>query len=223
MCAVLACYHGAFAAGLRWFEDRRLPALWLAAPLWVALEWLRSWFFIGFPWATLGYSQNRHHALVQIVEVTGVYGISALLILFNAVAATVFAARGVRERGVFPALLVLTALVVAVPLAGEWRAAAIARRPPVGRLRVAIAQGNIEQDHKWDPAYQGETMARYRDLTGAAAASRPELVVWPETATPFFFQEPGPLRDDVLETAEQNGVYLLFGSPAFRRAPSGAI
>ena len=223
MASILACYHGAFLGGLRWLDERGVPAVWIAPALWVALEWLRSWFFIGFPWATLGYSQYRHHALVQMVEVTGVYGISALLVFFNAVAATVLAARGVRERGVFPALLVLTALVVAVPLAGEWRAAAIARRPPAGRLRVAIAQGNIEQDHKWDPAYQGETMARYRDLTGAAAASRPELVVWPETATPFFFQEPGPLREDVLELAERHHVHLLFGSPAARQTRGGEL
>ena len=222
MASILACYHGAFLGGLRWLEMRGVPAVWIAPPLWVALEWLRSWFFIGFPWAALGYSQYRHHALVQMVEVTGVYGISALLVFFNVVAAAVLA-RGVRERSVFPALLVLTVLVVAVPLAGDWRAAEIARRPPAGRLRIAIAQGNIEQDHKWDPAYQDETMARYRDLTRAAAASRPELVVWPETATPFFFQEPGPLRDAVLEMAEQQRAYLLFGSPAARQTRAGEL
>jgi len=56
-----------------------------------------------------------------------------------------------------------------------------------------------------------------------AAASRPELEVWPETATPFFFQQPGPLRDDVLELAEQHQVYLLFGSPAARQTPAGEL
>jgi len=122
-----------------------------------------------------------------------------------------------------PALVALTLLVVGVPMWGRWRAAALARRPPAGALRVALAQGNVEQEHKWDPAYQDETLARYRALTAEAAARRAHLVVWPETATPFFFQEPGPRRDAVLETAEKNGVYLLFGSPAFRQDPSGAI
>jgi apolipoprotein N-acyltransferase len=223
MASILAGYHGAFLGGLRWLEMRGVPAVWIAPALWVTLEWLRSWFFVGFPWATLGYSQYRHHALVQMAEVTGVYGVSALLVFFNAVAATVLAARGVRERRVFPALVVLTALVVAVPLVGEWRATALARRPPAGRLRVGIAQGNIEQDHKWDPAYQGETMTRYRDLTSAAAASRPDLVVWPETATPFFFQQAGPLRDDVLELAERHHVHILFGSPAVRQTRDGEL
>ncbi len=57
MVSVLACYWGAFTAALSWFERRRLPSLWLAAPVWVALEWMRAWFFIGFPWGYLGYSQ----------------------------------------------------------------------------------------------------------------------------------------------------------------------
>ena len=77
MASILACYTGAFVAGVRWLAARGLPVIWLAPLLWVALEWLRSWFFIGFPWAALGYSQYRYHDLVQVAEVTGVYGISA--------------------------------------------------------------------------------------------------------------------------------------------------
>jgi apolipoprotein N-acyltransferase len=219
MCAALACYHGAFLAGVRWFEGRGLPALWLAPPLWVTLEWLRGWFFIGFPWAALGYSQYRYRDLVQMVEITGVYGLSALVVLFNVVVAEVVPRHRVRTRQVMPALIVLTVLVVAAPLLGRWRASSLAARPPAGTLRVAVIQGNIEQDHKWDPAYQGETLARYRTLTAAAAAAepKPDLVVWPETATPFFFQQAGALRDDLLELARTHGVWLLFGSPAFHQ------
>jgi len=217
MAAALACYHGAFVGGLRWIESRGLSPLWMAAPLWVTLEWLRSWFFIGFPWAALGYSQYRYHDLVQIVEVTGVYGVSALLVLFNVVAAAVLRERGHQMRRLVLALVVLTLLVTALPFWGRWRAATLVERPPAGTLRVAIAQGNIEQDHKWDPAYQGETMERYRQLTIAAAAAQPDLVVWPETATPFFFQQSGELRQSVLDIASRLHVHLVFGSPAFRQ------
>jgi apolipoprotein N-acyltransferase len=47
--------------------------------------------------------------------------------------------------------------------------------------------------------------------------------VWPETATPFFFQEPGPLREAMLETAVEGRVHVLFGSPAFRQSTRGVI
>jgi apolipoprotein N-acyltransferase len=223
MAGALGCYTGAFAAGVRWLERRRLPALWLAPALWVTLEWLRGWFFIGFPWASLGYSQYRYHDLVQMAEVTGVYGVSALLVFFNMVAAGVAGTRATRLRRLAPALVVLTVLVVGLPLAGRWRASSLLARPPAGRLRVAVAQGNIDQAHKWDPAYQGETLRRYRELTLAAAAERPALVVWPETATPFFFQDPGALREEVIEVARSEQVHLLFGSPAFRQDGRGRI
>jgi len=138
MAAVLACYHGAFVAGVRWFEMRELPALWLAPLLWVALEWLRSWFFIGFPWAALGYSQYRYHDLVQVAELTGVYGVSALLVFFNAViAALVRAPAGGARRCATP-LIVLTLLVTYVPLWGRWRADQVAHRAPAERLPVTL-------------------------------------------------------------------------------------
>ena len=225
MAAILACYTGAFVAGLRWLEDRRVSAMWIAPALWVTLEWMRGWFFIGFPWAAFGYSQYRHHDLAQIAEVTGVYGVSAVLVLFNSVVVALLPERGRTPRAgrLVPALVVLTLLVAGVPLWGRWRAETLARRPPAGTLRVAIAQGDVEQDHKWDPAYQDDTMARYRALTATAASARPTLVVWPETATPFFFQQPGTLRESVLDTASANGVWLLFGSPAFRQDDSGVL
>ncbi|HZP42852.1 MAG TPA: apolipoprotein N-acyltransferase [Candidatus Binatia bacterium] len=220
MTGALAVYTGAFTAGVAWLGP---SALWLAPALWVALEWLRGWFFIGFPWASLGYSQWRYHDLVQMVEVTGVYGVSALLVFFNVVVAAVVHERAARPVRLVPALAVLTVLVAGVPLAGRWRAATLAARPAAGQLTVALAQGNIEQDHKWDPAYQDATIGRYRDLTAAAMSAHPALVVWPETATPFFFQEAGAHRDEVLEIAERNRTYLLFGSPAFHQDAAGKI
>jgi apolipoprotein N-acyltransferase len=223
MTSILALYHGAFVAGLAWFDAHRLPTIWLAAPLWVTLEWLRGWFIVGFPWAGLGYSQYRFHDLVQMAEVTGVYGVSAVLVLFNVVATAVVAEQGRRARRLVPALVVTSALVVGLPLAGRYRAAAVAARAPAGSLAVALVQGNVAQDHKWDPAYQDETTTRYRDLTLAAAGERPVLVVWPETATPFFFQEPGPYRDDLLALAGDAHAYLLFGSPAYRPALGGGF
>src|SRR5437870_1582252 len=108
MVSVLACYTGAFTAGLAWLDSRGLPIVWLAPPLWVALEWLRSWFLIGFPWAALGYSQYRYHDLAQMAEVTGVYCMSAVLVLFNVFVFAVLGGRGPGLRRLVPALAVLT-------------------------------------------------------------------------------------------------------------------
>jgi apolipoprotein N-acyltransferase len=222
MSAVLACYHGAFVAILRVFERRGLPALWLAPALWVTLEWMRGWFFIGFPWAALGYSQWRFSNLVQIAEVTGVYGVSAVLVLFNVVVAGVLRERGRGVLRVGTPLAVLTILVGVLPAIGAWRRGQLEAMPPAGRLVVGVAQGNVPQDRKWDPEYQAETMERYATLTRDAARLHPDLVVWPETAAPFFFQEPTPWRQQLLELVREVRIPLLFGSPAYR-VQDGAI
>ena len=223
MSAVLGLYHGAWAAGLRWLEERRLPALWLAPAWWVTLEWLRGWFFIGFPWAGLGYTQHRWTDLIQMAEVTGVYGVSAVLVLFNVVAARVLLARGAGARRLLPGLVAVTLLMIALPALGHWRRMALEGRPPAGRITVGLAQGNVAQDQKWDPAFVDETMQRYRELTLAAAAEHPALIAWPETATPFFFQQPGYWRDEMLDVAHAAGTPILFGSPAVRQTAGGEI
>src|SRR5262245_48064811 len=188
MASALACYHGAFAAGVRFFERRGRDVVWLAPALWVTLEWLRSWFFIGFPWGALGYSQYRFHELVQIAEVTGVYGVSAVLVLFNVVVAAVLRERGRDVRRLLPGLRTVTVLLVVLPALGRWRVATLAKAPVTGSMKVGLTQGNVEQDQKWDPAFQDETMSRYAQLTHDATRAGARLVVWPETAAPFFFQ-----------------------------------
>jgi apolipoprotein N-acyltransferase len=139
------------------------------------------------------------------------------------VVAAVLMARGARARRNLPALATLTLLVVALVGFGRWRVAQLAAMPPAGQLVVGLAQGNIEQDQKWDPAFQDETMARYRQLTLEAAREHPALMVWPETAAPFFFQEPGPRRDEIIALARETGVPIAFGSPAFRQLPEGGL
>jgi apolipoprotein N-acyltransferase len=139
------------------------------------------------------------------------------------VVAAVLLAHGSGARRNLPALATLTLLVVLLVGAGRWRAAALDALPAAGTLRVGLAQGNVAQDQKWDPAFQAETMERYRRLTTEAARERPGLIVWPETAAPFFFQEPGPQRDEVFALARQTGTPLLFGSPAFHQLPSGRL
>jgi apolipoprotein N-acyltransferase len=223
MASALACYHGAFAAGVRFFERGGRDATWLAPALWVTLEWLRGWFFIGFPWGALGYSQYRFHDLVQIVEVTGVYGVSAVLVLFNVVVASVLRERGASVRRRLPALMTVTVLLVVLPALGRWRTANLAAAPITGQIRIGLAQGNVAQDQKWEASFQNETMSRYRDLTDSAVHDGAQMVVWPETAAPFFFQEPGVLRDDVLELARSTKTPLVIGAPAFRQTESGRI
>jgi apolipoprotein N-acyltransferase len=101
---------------------------------------------------------------------------------------------------------------------GTWRMGAEEHQ---GTLRIAVVQGNIEQDKKWDPAYRTAVLDTYRRLTREALAQKPDLVIWPETATPFYFG--GNRRDDPELTEELRrfvqsiGVPLLTGSPTYEQ------
>ena len=213
MCAILASYTGAFTAGLRLYQQGGGSILLLGPPLWVALEWLRSFFFIGFPWMNLGYSQHSFLNLIQFAEVTGVYGVSALVIFGNLVVFTVVSTKG-SGRG---RLLLTTALVILVLSGwGAWRTSQLAALPPTHHLRVGLIQGNVPQDQKWDKTFQEGTLARYERLSREAVAKGAELVIWPETAVPFFFQSDAPYQQRLLKLVRELHTPLLFGAVGWR-------
>ena len=90
--------------------------------------------------------------------------------------------------------------------------------PSPANLTVALLQGNIDQDLKWDDASREAIFSIYRGLTlEAAADSEVELIVWPEAATPFFFANDRVFQSRQLQLAQEAGQPLLFGSPTYGR------
>jgi len=222
LCAVLSLYTGAFAVGTALTARAGIEPALFAPPWWVTLEWLRSWLGIGFPWVSLGYSQYRSHSLVQGAEITGVYGISFLVVLFNVVIASVLSQRGtLRSRAA--QLVALTLLLASAQQFGTWRRRDLAHREPAHSLRAAVVQGNIPQERKWDPDYQETTITTYERLSREAAQHNVQLIVWPETAVPAFFQLDGPIAERVRTLAQATGVWLLFGSPGVEPDADGAL
>lgn len=218
----LVFYLSLFFAASTWAACRlreRLgmsPLLTLPV-LWVACEFLRSFLLSGFPWASLGYSQQAHLHLIQVVDLFGVYGISFLIVLINVMLATIMQELPKRSwnrlpwKGVVAAVFLLLATIGY----GHYR---LGQDLDVRKktLSVALIQGNIDQSLKWAPDNQQNTVATYRELSlDAAAEKKTDLVIWPESATPFYFQDAGPLSDAVRATARQTDAWLLFGSPAY--------
>jgi apolipoprotein N-acyltransferase len=218
--AYLALYLSAFTFGVRWVRAHAdIPETLFAPPLWVALEYLRGFLFSGFPWELLGYSQYRVLSLVQIADITGVYGVSFLIILVN-VALYRLAYFGAERSwsSAFREVLAAAILIAGTALYGQWRVMELAQTSaPEKPVRIALVQGNIRQDMKWETSYQEETIKIYAHLTQQAKFPKPHLVIWPETAAPFFFQSPSNLQNRVLEVSQQMGVPLLLGAPSFDR------
>ena len=185
LCCVMAVYPAVFALLAQRWEN--MPVLYVfGLPFaWVLLEWVRAHVISGFPWANLGYTQTPLNPLIQIADITGVYGLSWLVVLGNTVIAG-FIRNFFRRSGV----AVLAVCIVFALLYGFWRTgkiSALQNQAPL--LNVGIIQGNIAQNQKWDPAFESETIDRYGLLSmdSVKKAPVPDILVWPESAMPFFY------------------------------------
>jgi len=181
---------------------RRLSAF---AAAWVLVEWFRGWFLTGFPWLTFGSSQVETPLGQGLAPILGVHGVGFAVALLSVLTLAVFDRRHWRRRGALIAAGLL--LVACGGLARvQWTQSAGAS------FKVALLQGNVAQDQKWEPAFQQSTLEMYADLTRRQRDAR--LVVWPETAVPAFFHQ---VKDtwlaDLQADAERGDFDLLIGMP----------
>jgi len=214
---VLGLYAGLYTMLLSLTEGR-LP--WLlqalfASLLWGGLECLRGWLFTGFPWLTLSSAFAFWPSVIQGASLIGAYGLGAWMVLGLALMT-----RAALPNGPQTGPFILGALLLAAaPLYGNYTLSRPLR--PDATALTGLAQGNIDQAEKWDNAFQRQTVDRYVSLTGSLVMEQKpaklDLVVWPETAMPFYFQEAKDLAQSVRRLARDVGTPLLTGAPGYEK------
>ena len=205
----MALYLACFVAVCRRLDFSSPLFAWSAAGVWVLLEWVQNWMLSGFPWQLLGYSQYLNLPFLQWAAITGVYGLSFLIVLFNAALA-----QALSHRAFISYLSLPLFLLVAVHLWGFYRLHN-APDPPAASLRVGVVQGNIPQDRKWKVNRLAWTARHYAALTrDLAAAEKPALIIYPETALPLYFGDPlyATYVDSITALAPELGTPMLVGS-----------
>jgi apolipoprotein N-acyltransferase len=214
LAAYMAFYVGLIAMLVRKGEMSGISPILTFPFLWVGFEFLRSFLLTGFPWASLGYSQYRILPLIQIADITGVYGLSFLIVLANVVLLRIIRGAVMKGPSIYPAksAALLVVLLILTLVYGFMRLNSVERGEP---LRVVLVQGNIAQDVKWDPAFQEATVAAYERLTREGCAGGSGLVVWPESAVPFYFQDDLKYASRIKRVATDVKSYLVTGSPAY--------
>ena len=224
--AVLALFIALFSTAMAGLGKTPIRGLIMIPISWVALEYLRSFIFSGFPWELLGYSQFNRLQLIQISDILGVYGLSALIAFANG---TLFISllcftksrwqdSHISTRLAAGSIITLVAALVLTLLYGNWRLTDIDKRiAAASKARVAVVQGNIDQAIKWDPAFQIDTVKKYNRLSASMLEQYPDLIVWPESATPFYFLYDIKPSELVFEGIYQATVDYLIGSPSFVR------
>jgi apolipoprotein N-acyltransferase len=233
LCAILGLYHGLWALfagtvlrplGGDWLGSARnlLTAL-LAAAAWTGLEWLRGILFSGFGWNALGVALGDNIPLAQIARITGTPGLTFLCVLCAATTAITverlrreFRAGRTRAHVDFFAAVFLVVLCFSHGLRVLTAPAA-----PTIPLRVSGLQGNIPVYDYWEQGKEEEILGRYLTMSREALREDPDLLVWPEAATPRPLLLDEITRDAVRELALGARSDFLIGSIHYEASPRG--
>jgi apolipoprotein N-acyltransferase len=198
-------------------------ALFSAPFLWVAQEYIHANLsFLALPWGLLAHSQYKQLLMIQFTSITGTYGVSFLIVLVNSAITAllylllqqkIFAklnpGRMLTLKGTAALVTSATIAVLMVIVHGYL----MLSKPLQGKeMKIAIVQGNIEQAQKWDKRYAAAIMQIYSDLSYLASKDSPQLIIWPETATPRAITLDQGLYSQVMQIAQSTGTHLLIGS-----------
>ena len=208
---VLPAFLGVFAVlhvlALRKFGD---VAYWLTPIWWTGLEWLKTLGQTAFPWFTLGYSQSYYLPLIQFAEYTTVYGVSFWLVLLNVLVFLGFKRRQRKFAGMIALMILIPFLhgKIVIPDSDEINS--------LKSVRVGLVQGNVDPFIKWKPEFKDSSFVKYGRLTTEIARFEPDIIVWPETATPCWLKHEMEYLQRVRDQVDSLEIPLLTGTPDYR-------
>ncbi len=213
-----------------WLPRIGVPALWVAA------EFARTSLFSGFSWELLGYTQYRHLELIQLADLTGVYGLSFLMAFSSYVAMEVMllfpiwrSLRGPSFRGwqTFPwqafGVLGFALLLTFAYGVSRLRLYAHPPNPSVAPLSVAVVRSAVPETQRWNRMFYASTLLQYISVTRRSVmGTQPDLVIWPEFAVHFYPDQELALRAQLGQLTSSLQTPLLFGAPRLNKTGADA-
>lgn len=191
-------------SGLCFKTSPIITSVLICPTAWTLMEWFRSLILNGFPWMQVGYTQ-LDSPLATFIPLVGAYGVNWLVAAIASVLLIVCSVPRWKK-------LVLIGIVCSIFITG-WLFKEFQWTYSIGDpIKATLLQGNISQDQKWLPAQKRRTLELYKALTLEHLDSK--IVIWPETAVPFFFHQAKemfflPLKRETL----QHEIDLVFGVP----------
>ncbi len=222
----LAFYYFAFGIVLHFLRGRlRLPYVFVAPFVWVTFEYLRSFPYFGFPWFFAGHSQYLNLPLIQITDITGVYGISFLIVVFNAAIADLIEQLLLKRNYIsgvdsvvpsgkkgktFWLTIIIPSLLLSLVLAYGYldlRGRRVLQDGP----NVCVVQGNVPQGVKIeaDDEQKEEILMKYTNLSLGAVGEEADLIVWPETMVPGILNIDPEILNRKVDKLSKESVRIL--------------
>ena len=203
------------ASGMIWLSSaNNLRVALLGSFAWVGTEWLRGVVFTGFGWNALGVTLHKNIALIQIADITGVAGISFLLVMVNMMIVLTVKRLIVEVRTkTLKTHFDFTLTILLVVLVFGYGVRQVMKAPPLStKLTFAAIQGAVPIHEKRDPAFEEKILDQHKRMTEQAMAINPDLIIWPEAATPgpLFYEGDQRSLQVVRDIVEKfNGDFLL--------------
>jgi len=186
-----------------WLAIRRWGTIGMlaAAPVWVTVELLRTYWVSGFPWMLFGYALVPFSGILQIATWTGVYGLSFVAVAVNSVFAIGIARRSFKWIAGAAALAIVLSIL---PIIGE--------KPPSGdSITARIVQANISLDQPWQDGPATTQLLDELSQLSTASPGTVQLIVWPETPAPFYLKEDPSFAQRIERIATASQAYVLVG------------
>lgn len=221
--AYLALYFGAFGyLSCHFISSRNVRGIFYAAAIWTILEYVRGWMISGLPWALLSYSQWRHLPFIQVADVIGAFGVSFLVCAINLSLfkiAILWPGQRKKSIGIF---LALAAAIALITVYGWQRMNTLqASSGNERRLRIAVVQGNIPQDQKWNSKIKSIIFEKYKRLTFMSALEKADLIIWPETSFPGYLEDEPVLASRLRSMVRGSKADVLVGAPTMGNLNEG--
>jgi apolipoprotein N-acyltransferase len=226
---IVGMYTGIFGLIYGYVCKRWHPsaALFCAPFIWVSMEFVRSNLsFLSLPFPVLGHSQYQYLEIIQAAAITGGYGISFLIVMVNAAVAG--AALRLLPKAGQPEYLncllpskrsVWLLFCIAFTLLGStliYGKTVLLRTDDGKKIRISVIQGNIDKEMKRDTRkYAGDIMRTYTQLTYDALKNNPDLIVWPEAATPGLVLKNISLQQQLVSLIKKADRHFLIGSSEY--------
>ncbi len=175
---------------------------------WVLFEYLFSIGIMGFPWMSLATTQTNYLPVIQIVELTGVFGISFWIASLNIIFFKVLLSKNrvrIRNFNNFIFLLVI------VWLFGYLRISSI-KDESSNDLEILVVQPNLNPNEKWNNNIKEKIFDDLIQLSKNNINGSTDLIIWPEVATPFYIFKNYTKLTQIKQKLLQDNSYLLTGS-----------
>ncbi len=201
---------------LYYFSKKILPpslAIFFFPLFWVTYEYLYMITEASFPWLTLGSGLSHFISFIQIADVIGAVGLSFIIILFNVLTFKVWKKYKVDKKIFSPELVIFALLASSILFYGGYKLNSY--KLSNEKVRVGIIQPNIDPWKKWENGSADELTNLYFALSQSAIDKGAKLLVWPETALPFFLKNKmySSTLNSIHNFLDSNNVFLLTGMP----------